>query len=101
MRDDVMMSRLREYGESVINTLKPSDPRVTGAVQLTFTDRSQATINQSFAEMAGDWLYVFSLTDGYFLYRRSDLAKWTSQSASASTGLSHEPVAKGARQRAA
>ena len=93
--------RMREYGESVIESIRENDPRISGTVQLTFTDGSKSSFRAGFAHMAGDWLFVFTTHDGYFLFKKGDVLNWTSRSTQMATALSHQPVARGAELQAA
>ncbi|MBV8782221.1 MAG: hypothetical protein JO353_12570 [Phycisphaerae bacterium] len=96
-----MILRLKEYGEAVVKSLKSSDPRLSPSVRLTFIDGSQSTIPNAFPEAAGDWLYVFSKSDGYYLFRKPNVINWTQETTPTGTMITRQPVAHGEVYQAA
>ena len=97
MNQGEMISRMCEYGSALARSIREDDPRGSPSVIVNFFDGTHSTFARAYAESAGVWLYVVSVDDGYYLFKKNEVMNWTSQTARASTVLSHESVAHGAR----
>jgi hypothetical protein len=86
--------RMREYGESVLSNLASNDPRISGSVRISHPDGSSSVVAGAYPQSVGDWLFVFSLIDGFVLFGKDDVTSWRQDSNFVPTTLAREPVAR-------
>jgi hypothetical protein len=84
--------RMREYGESVLSNLASDDARISGSVSVIHPDGSSSIVACAYPECVGDWLFVFSLIDGFVLFDRDQATNWRQQAEFRHTLLACEPV---------
>jgi len=86
--------RMREFGESVLSNLASNDPRISGSVRISHPDGSSSVFARAYPQSVGNWLFVFSLIDGFALFGKDDVASWRQDSEFVPTALAREPVAR-------
>jgi hypothetical protein len=92
--------RMREFGESVISHLASSDARLSGNVRVTHPDGSRSVVACAYPEMVGDWIFIFSLIDGFVLFGKDQVIHWQQGSTFEPTALGCTPLARSYPTRA-
>jgi hypothetical protein len=93
----ITVLRMREFGESVISNLASDDPRISGSVVVSHPESPASVIACAYPEIVGDWVFVFSMVDGFFLFEKPQVCSWRQESEFKRTILGCPPVAQSER----
>jgi hypothetical protein len=86
--------RMREFGESVLANLSSHDPRISGSVRVSHPDGSSSVVGCAYPQRVGNWLFVFSLIDGFVLFGLDDVTSYRQDSEFSPTAITRRALAQ-------